>query len=182
MKETIIIFIFFLLAAIIVTAIGTTALVMYLIGSRLFLFPAVTPGLMAALVPGAMLQMLLPSTLIVLFLTLIRLRRKPRLLFVSYLLVGGLAFAALVMGPRLITTTVTEQMARIQGESALGLRDLAYPQKLIALRNGYLYFEQKNDARLSSVLLIDFAGAAPGLRVFDRALVRTAESGTVLVT
>jgi hypothetical protein len=63
-KETLQSVIIFCLALVIVFALCTFSCVVYLIGSRLSLLPAITPEMVAGLIPAAATQMFLPAVLV----------------------------------------------------------------------------------------------------------------------
>ncbi len=169
MKDTIISVITFCLALVIVTAIATLAFAVYLTGSKLFLFPVVTPEAFLTLVPVALRQVFLPSILLALFFALVRARRKPGLVFLSYVLLGGLAFAALYLGPRLVEARFDAEIARVSAGAAIRPRDLDYPRLLIPLKGAYLYFDRKEGGDLVDGFLVDTAQAPPRVFLFDRA-------------
>lgn len=180
MKDTILSVIIFGLALVIVTVLCAGSFILFVLGSRLFLFPSISLDLILPLVPPALTQMFLPATLITLFVTMIRVRRRPGVLFLSYILVGALAFTVLFLGPQLIESSISSEIRRIQVDTALSLRDLEHPQKLIALKEAWLFFEKKSGATLESGMLIRTEGRTMHARPFRQATYETGENGTGL--
>jgi hypothetical protein len=179
-KDTLLAVIIFCLVLAVVAAFCTLAFAVYLIGSRLFLFPAVAPEMLLKVVPAAFRQVFLPAVLLSLFFALVRMRRKPGLVFLSYLLLGALAFGALYFGPQLVAAPLNAEIAKVRAESVVGLRDLAYPRQLIPLEGAYLYFDRKEGADLVDGFLVDDARPAPRVDFFDRAPVTTGADGARL--
>jgi hypothetical protein len=179
-KDTLVSVIIFCLILVVVTAFATLAFAVYLIGSRLFLLPAITPQMLLALVPASLRQVFLPATLLSLFFALVRMRRKPGLVFLSYLLLGALAFGVLFLGPKLVAAPLNAEIAKVRSAQSVGLRDLAEPGKLIPFKDAYLYFDRKEGADLVSGFLIDQTKPAPRVVLFDRATVSVGADATRL--
>ncbi|MBN2352995.1 MAG: hypothetical protein JXD23_10540 [Spirochaetales bacterium] len=174
MKDTLVPVIIFCLVLVVVAAFCTLAFAVYLVGSRLFMFPVLTPGMLVAVLPVALRQVFLPAVLLSLFFALARARRKPGLVFLTYLVLGGLAFMALFLGPRLAAAPLDAVVAEARSEGVVSPRDLDFPRRLIPLKDAFLYFDRREGASLVNGFIVDSSRPAPRIEFFDRAAVSTA--------
>ncbi len=180
MKDTLTPVIIFCIVLVIIAVLSAFFFIVYLIGSKLYMYPSVSWEMIVTLVPAALTTVLLPTVLLSLFFALIRARRQPGLVFFTYLVLGGLAFAVLFLAPQFITTSLSAAIGNIQAKSTVALRDLEEPGKLVALKNAFLYFESRENGTLRSGAYMETTGPAPRLSAFDRAeLVRRGEETTL---
>jgi len=173
-KDTLLPVLIFCLVLVAVAAFSTLAFAVYLVGSRLFMFPTVTPGMLVTVLPVALRQVFLPSVLLSLFFALVRARRNPGLVFLSYLLLGGLAFAVLFLGPRLVSAPLEAVVAEVRSEGVVRPRDLDFPRRLIPLKGAFLYYDRREGSALVNGFIVDEKRPAPRIEFFDRAAVSTA--------
>ncbi len=168
-KDTLAPVVIFCLVLVIVTVLATFFFIVSLIGAKLSLLPAVTWEMILRLVPAALTQMLLPATLLSLLLSLVRARRRPGLVLVTYLALGALAFAVLFLSPQVITGSLAAEIGKIRAASTVGLRDLEEPGKLVTLQDGYLYFEKRDAGNLYSGAYVDTTATGTRISGFARA-------------
>jgi len=121
--------------------------------------------------------MLLPATLLALFASLIRIRRKQQFIFLLYLVMGTLSVLILYTAPQFISDLKTQKQGSSDLQAAPSLRDLAYPQKLIALQNAYLYFENKDNISLKNGFYIQPQNSTVNIMAFRLAKVSLRQDG-----
>ncbi|RPJ09523.1 MAG: hypothetical protein EHM28_01330 [Spirochaetaceae bacterium] len=168
MKDTIIVILWYC-----VIFIGTVIVTAFLfsitqIGLNLPSFPVIKPGYVFAIFPQALLQMLLPSALFALFVASVRMRRKPGIRIISYAALASLSMILLLSGPATIRTMINPRIVEtLQTEElSYGLRDLVYPNSIIATREGSFYFEEVKGSTLSSVIHINNTGNSPRISAY----------------
>jgi hypothetical protein len=180
LKDTLLSIIIFCIVLAAVAALCALSFIVYLIGAQLYMLPAVGIESLIALVPFALTETLLPAVLLSLIFALSRARRRPGLVFLTYLALGGLAFAALFSGPRLISSSLSAQIGAIKAKSVVGLRDLETPGTLAVFENAYVYFEKRVGATLQAGVCIEPGRPAPRLTYFERAALRQDRDGARL--
>jgi hypothetical protein len=179
-KNTLAPVIIFCIVLVVVAALSSFFFIIYLIGTKLYMLPVITGEMIVMLVPAALTQMLLPATLLSLLFALVRARRSPGLVFITYLALGALAFAVLFLAPHFIATSLTAEINTIRARGAVDLRNLEEPGKLVALEDAYLYYEKREGETLRSGVYVDSSGPAPRISTFDRAvIVRRGEEVTL---
>ncbi|MBN1525491.1 MAG: hypothetical protein JW904_13495 [Spirochaetales bacterium] len=183
MKDSIIVIVLFVIVLVGVLIVSSFFYSIGFMGSRLFLFPSINFENILTLIPNAFLVMILPSVLISLFLTSIRMQKNPGIRIISYLSIGALAVGVLIFAPALIKKNINPQLTEmLRGEELkTGLRDLTYPQQLVAVNEGYFFFGTRTGISLSPLIVIKDSGAYPRITAFDRIQFHSTETGTIFL-